>query len=248
MEPSKVKPGSEVASERKGWGIRRNTTAACYVRKAASLLIVGILMGLLGPSAHGAQNDKDKVQFLVARGQIHDPIFQHSVVLMLPSIKSPLVVGLIVNKPTRMTLGNLFPKSPEFSNRTDHAYFGGPVNVAVASLVFRSSAVPEHAFHVYGDVYLTFDSTLISTVFQNSKSASNLRLFLGRAQWAPVQLRGEMQEGAWYKVQGDGNLVFSADPQSLWRTLHDRAKPSKYIRYRLPAAGPKVSTDKTAVM
>jgi len=248
MEIARAKPGSEVASDQQGWGIRRTASVAGYVGKAVSLLVVCILMGLLGPSARGAQNDKNKLEFLVARGQIHDPFFQHSVVVMLPSVKSPLVVGLIVNKPTRMTISNLFPKSPEFNNRTEYAYFGGPVNVAVASLVFRSPTAPEHAFHVYGDAYLTFDSTLISTVFQNSEPASRVRLFLGRAQWAPAQLRNEIQQGAWYKVEAEGDLIFSASPQSLWRTLHTRAAPSKYIKYRLPETSPKVSQHKSAVM
>lgn len=248
MESARARPGAEVASSRKGWGIRRNTAAAGYVGKMVSLLVACILLGFVMPSARAAQNDENKVEFLVARGQIHDPFFQHSVVLMLPSIKSPLVVGVIVNKPTRVTVGKLFPKSPEMHTWTVPAYFGGPVNVATASLVFRSPTAPEHAFHVYGDVYVTFDATLMSTVFHNAKASSNLRLFLGRAQWAPAQLRGEMQEGSWYRVEAEGDLIFSTAPQSLWRTLHSRAAPSKYIKYLLPPASPKASAHKAAAM
>lgn len=235
----RAKPGSKVAPDRRDSGIRR---------KAASLLLAGFLLSLFGSSARGAQNDKNKVEFLVARGQIHDPFFQQSVVLMLPSIKSPLVVGLIVNKPTPMSLSKLFPESPEFNSRTDHAYFGGPVDVGVASLVFRSPSAPDHAFHVYGDVYITFDADLISSTFQNSQPASRLRLFLGRSQWAPAQLRNEMRQGAWYKLEAEGDLIFSASPQSLWRALHTRAAPSKYIKYHLPTTSPKGSQDKPAVM
>ncbi|MEJ2008474.1 MAG: YqgE/AlgH family protein, partial [Acidobacteriota bacterium] len=62
------------------------------------------------------------------------------------------------------------------------------------------------------------------------------------------QLRGEMQEGAWYRVEAEGDLIFSTDPQSLWRTLHSRAAPSKYIKYLLPPAGPKASARKAAAM
>lgn len=248
MEPSKAKPGSDGAFEQKAWKILSKATPARHVPIAASLLAVCVLLGLFAPKVWAAQNGKDQVEFLVARNQIHDPFFEHSVVVMLPSVKSPLVVGLIVNKPTRMPLGSLFPKSPAFSNRTDHAFFGGPVNIAVASLVFHSPSAPDHAFHVFGDVYLTFDSTLISSVYQNSQPASKLRLFLGRSQWAPEQLTGEMREGAWYKIEADGNLIFSTTPQTLWRTLHQRAKPNQYIRYRTPATHPHASLHKAAVM
>lgn len=241
MEFDKAKPGSEVAFCREGRGIGASKS---FLGKAASLLFVCILFGLLGPSARGAQNTEGKVVFLVARRQVQDPFFRHSVVVMLPSVKSPLVVGLIVNKPTRVSLGKLFPKSPVFENRTDHAYFGGPVDVGIASLVFHSQDPPEHSFRVYGDVYLTFDSSVISTVFQNSHSGSKLRLFLGRAQWAPAQLRNEMREGGWYRLEAAGNLIFNAAPQNLWLRLHNQAKPSKYIKYDLPSREPGVRIEK----
>lgn len=238
MKSDKAGPEPKVAFGREGW---KNKTPASFVRKAASLLFLCALLGFLAPSAHGAQNSESKVVFLVARRQVQDPFFWHSVVVMLPSVKSPLVVGLIVNKPTRMSLGKLFPKSPAFENRTDHAYFGGPVDVGIASLVFQSPKAPEHAFHVYGDVYLTFDSSLISTVLQTSQPNSKVRLFLGRAQWGPGQLRNEMREGGWYRLEGAGNLIFSTAPQSLWLRLHSRAKPSNYIKFHVPSgASPSV--------
>lgn len=247
MESAKAKPGLQVASKHKYWRTRRSSAARGYWGKLASLLGVCILLGFTAPPARGAQNDSNKVEFLVARNQIHDPFFQHSVVLMLPSVKSPLIVGLIVNKPTRMTIDKLFPDSPEFSSHTEPAYFGGPVRVAVASLIFQASSVPKHALGIFGNVYLTLNPSLITSVFKNSQSSSKLRLFLGRSQWGPGQLKNEMQEGAWYKVHADGNLIFSANPQSLWRTLHSRAAPSKYIKYPLPPAS-KTFSKKSPVM
>lgn len=247
MESAKAKPGLQVASKRKHWEIPKYSVPRGYAEKLASLLAVCILLGFTGSPARGAQNDGNKVEFLVARNQIQDPFFQHSVVLMLPSVKSPLIIGLIVNKPTRMTIDKLFPDSPEFSSHTEPAYFGGPVRVAVASLVFQASTVPKHALRIYSNVYLTFDPSLITSVFKNSNPSSKLRLFLGRSQWGPNQLQHEMAEGSWYKVQADGNLIFNANPQSLWRTLHSRAAPSKYIKYRLPSVS-KTSPDKPAAM
>ena len=143
--------------------------------------------------------------------------------MMLPTKNSPLIVGLIINKPTRVTLGKLFPESPAFQNRTEPAYFGGPVDVRVPSVVFRSPTVPKEALQLYGNVYLTFDSDLIDTLFQNAQPASIPHLFLGRAQWAPAQLENEVQRGSWYRVRAEGDLIFSSNPQGLWRTLHDRA-------------------------
>ncbi|HET7099766.1 MAG TPA: YqgE/AlgH family protein [Terriglobia bacterium] len=198
--------------------------------------------------AHAAQKNKEQIDLLVARAEVRDPYFRHSVVLMLPETQSQLVVGLIINKPTRLTVGKLFPDSPELKDRTEPAYFGGPVDIRTPSVIFRSSTAPENAIRLYGSVYLTFDSDLIIKALQDPRSGSGTRLFLGRAQWAPGQLQNEIRRGGWYRIQADGGLVFSSHPENLWPTLHSRAAPSKYIRYGLPPGGDRASTRKAAVM
>lgn len=212
------------------------------------MLVASLLAVFLGLPACAAQENKDKVDLLVARTEVRDPYFHHSVVLMLPETQTQLVVGLIINKPTRLTVGKLFPDTPELKGRTESAYFGGPVAIRTPSIVFRSSTEPENAVKLYGNVYLTFDSDLITKAFKGPRSGSRTRLFLGRAQWAPGQLQNEIRQGGWYRIQAEGNLVFSAHPENLWSTLHSRAAPSKYIRYELPPRGGHASERKAAVM
>jgi putative transcriptional regulator len=219
-----------------------------FLRGAAGLLLFSLLAAFSGPPARAAQKNSTQVELLIARNQVNDPYFRHSVVLMLPETETQQVVGLIINRPTRLTLGRLFPDSPELKARTEHAYFGGPVDVRTPSVVFRSQKEPGNAVRLYGSVYLTFDSDLISNAFQSSKPGSGPRLFLGRAQWAPGQLDNEIRLGGWYRIKAEGDLVFSPNPDNLWRTLHARAAPSKYIRYRLPSGSPHPSTRKPAVM
>ena len=248
MASDKGKFGSANPPCRTGRETQRSGTAAHYARRAAGLFFLCILAGLPGPPGYGAQNKKIQAEFLIARRQVQDPFFRQSVVLMLPLSNTGLVVGLIINKPTRVALGKLFPKTPEFKDRTEPAYFGGPVDVRIPSVVFRWPTVPEPAIRLYGNVYLTFDSDLISKVFQNRQPASKARLFLGRAQWSLGQLHNEIRQGGWYEVQADGDLVFSANPNSLWPTLHERAAPSKYIKYPFSPGGPQPSTRKAAAM
>jgi putative transcriptional regulator len=225
----------------------REIPSTC-LRFAAGLLLFCLLAAFPGPSARAAQKGKTQVDLLIARNQVQDPYFRHSVILMLPETETQLVVGLIINKPTHLTLGRLFPESPEMKGRTDAAYFGGPVDVRTPSIVFRSSTTPDNAVRLYGIVYLTFDADLITKAFQERQTSSRVRLFLGRAQWAPGQLQNEIRQGGWYRIQAEGDLVFSPHPDNLWPTLHSRAAPSKYIRYRLPPPSQSPSTQKSAVM
>lgn len=213
-----------------------NALAAC-ARRIAWAVLVSLLALFSVLPAPAAQKNKEQIDLLIARNEIQDPYFRHSVVLMLPETQTQLVVGLIINKPTRLTVGKLFPDTPELRGRTESAYFGGPVDIRTPSIVYQSSSAPKNAIRIYGNVYLTFDSDLITKAFQGPQSGSRARMFLGRAQWAPDQLQNEIQRGSWYRIQADGNLVFSSHPEDLWPTLHSRAAPSKFIRYRvLPGA------------
>ncbi len=206
------------------------------------------MAALIGPPARAADKGKNEVELLIARNQVQDPYFRQSVVLMLPASENQPVVGLIINKPTRFSLAKIFPDSPEFRGRTDLAYFGGPVDIRTPSIVFHSSTAQDNALKLFENVYLTFDSDLISKTFQSGQAGSTPRLFLGRAQWAPGQLDNEIRLGGWYRIHAEGDVVFSSHPDNLWATLHEQAAPSKYIEYRVPPHDPQVSGQKPPVM
>lgn len=225
-----------------------NHKASVEFTCAAGLLLACLLALSFAPPAHAAENKKGEIEILVAREQVDDPFFGHSVVIMLPETESQMVVGLIINKPTRLTLGKLFPDSPQLKSRTDRAYFGGPVDVSTPSVAFRSEKEPDNAVRLYGDVYLTFDSDQISSALQSTKPGGGPRVFLGRAQWAPGQLDNEIRMGGWYRIKAEGEMLFSPDPDKLWPKLRARAAPSKYIRYRLPSGSSQPSTWVTAAM
>jgi putative transcriptional regulator len=244
----KAKPSERRSSGRPFSGIAGREISSIFLRGAAGLLLVCLISAFFEPPGCAAQKAKTQVDLLIARNQVQDPYFHHSVVLMLPEAETQLVVGLIINKPTHLTLRRLFPDSPEMKGRTEAAYFGGPVDVRTPSIVFRSSTEPDDAVRLYGNVYLTFDSDLITKAFQERQTSSRMRLFLGRAQWAPGQLQNEIRQGGWYRIQAEGDLVFSPHPDNLWPTLHSRAVPSKYIRYEAPSHARKPSPPDPDVM
>ena len=162
--------------------------------------------------------------FLVAQPDLPDPMFRDAVVLMLPSTGTPLVVGLIVNKPTKMKLSNLFSDTATFKKRTDSAYFGGPVDIGTPLVVSQSTHAPRDGTLLLKNMYLSVDPKTIISLFKDSPDSKDVRLYLGRAQWTDDQLHDEMMENSWYNVPSDPDYVFSADPGSVWRTLVARAQ------------------------
>jgi putative transcriptional regulator len=198
------------------------------------------LLLVLGKTPVRAAQDKpnkgdtdEKTLFLVARPELEDPIFKESVVLMFPSSVvsgGGLVVGLIVNRPARVALSEIFPNDDALKNGSETAYFGGPVDPRAPGVVFRSSKAVKQAALLFGDVYVSFDPDFIKELLKKPDKTPDLHLFVGRSQWAPVQLQYEMAKGAWYSVRAETSLIFSSSPQSLWRKLFERAEPPNVAR------------------
>jgi len=203
---------------------------------AAVFLLLGLVPSITGRAAEEKQGSDSQGHFLVARRELSDPLFEKSVVLMLPTKGTPLLVGLIVNRPTRVPLHDLFEDSPALQKRDATAYFGGPVDVEIGaqSAIFRSKTPPKSAIPVFGDVYVSFDPDTIATLVADSEQASTLRVFLGRAQWAPLQLENEMAKGAWYSVRGSADPIFGKFPEAVWRSLLDQAEPRPVAQCELP--------------
>lgn len=204
---------------------RRHENMASALGWVALLLILMVHSATVGNPCWGEEKPKSKLLFLVARPSIADPFFERSVVLMLPLKGGPLIVGLVVNKPTGLPLLEFFPQSPALKNRPETAYLGGPVDMGAPALIFHAPKAPKQAVLLYDDVYLSLDPQFISVLLQDPKQTGELRLFLGRAQWAPKQLQGEALRGSWYSLRAEGEVIFDRDSERLWNRLHERARP-----------------------
>jgi putative transcriptional regulator len=213
--------------------------------KAASALggaalLVWALCGVGGNLCWGEEKPKSELLFLVARTAIADPFFARSVVLMVPLEGGPVIVGLIVNKPTDLPLLKVFPDTPALKNRSENAYFGGPIDVATPALVFHAQKRPKQAMLLYDDVYLSFDADFIARLLQDPKQTGDVRLFLGRSQWAPEQLQGEALRGSWYSLRAEGDVVFDHDSEHLWKKLLARARPPSKVQDWMSPAPPQL--------
>jgi putative transcriptional regulator len=205
------------------------------VLRSKAVLIFCFLLLFSTTPVHRAQDrpnkedNEGKTFFLVARPELREPIFKESVVLRLPSsvgVGEGLVVGLILNKPARIALSDIFPDDQALENRTETVYFGGPVDPRAPGVVFRSSKAAKQATLLFGDIYVSFNPDFIRDLLKEPEKTPDLRLFVGRSQWAAAQLQNEMAMGAWLSVRAETNLIFSLSPQYLWRKLFDRAEPA----------------------
>ena len=159
------------------------------------------------------------------------PMFQQTVILMLPPTQPPLVAGIIINKPTSIPLAKLF-RDPALKN-PGNAYFGGPVELTEPLLLLRGAKPNGNASRLFDDVYVTTDPDSIAKLLQHkSQSADDPRVYFGRAQWTLDQLHAEILAGAWYVMPAKADWVFSSNPAGLWHLL---LSALTFMRSTLPA-------------
>lgn len=197
------------------------------------LAVILVLVIFSGIAAIGgaAQKATDKSLFLIARREMSDPLFKETVVLMLPATDMDLIVGLIVNKPTRVPLRDVFPNNSALKDRSDTVFFGGPVDINELSALFLSPKPSQEAIHLAGDLYVSFAPDFIEGILAKPKEeVREVRLFLGRSQWGTAQLHGEILHGAWYSEQEENSWIFKRDPENVWPALIGRLEPGTLVR------------------
>lgn len=174
----------------------------------------------------------DESSFLIARRELNNPLFSKSVILMLPVVDTDGVVGLIVNRPTKITLHELFPKIAAYKDGAAVAYFGGPVDVKTGGVLFRSTKAYKDAFHLTGDLYVSFNSDVIEKVLKKPKEVTEVRLFLGRSQWGNKQLAAEMERGSWFGEKEENSVIFRRDSANVWIELIEALEPGSLAEER----------------
>jgi len=187
-------------------------------------------------SCAGVEADGEAVM-LVAAPQMPDPRFARTVlVVTFPQDAGPM--GLVLNKPAGMTLGDLFgPDRPELAGHPDPILLGGPVDPEGMLFLFHWPEHPVKALPVGGDVYLSGDGKLFETIVADRSASAGRRFFAGYSGWAEGQLDREIANGDWLVLPVDTDALFDPDTDRLYERLLPRALGRSV---RVPASGPSI--------
>lgn len=186
--------------------------------RAAAILLLPAL-AILGAAA-GAQDTPNAI-LLVAKPGLGDPSFRETVVLVTRHRRGG-VVGVVLNRPSTMRLGEAFPELPALRERPELVFRGGPVAPTTVVLVVQSTDRPARALHLLEQVYMTLDVDLLGRL-AGQADAPPFRVYAGYAGWAPGQLEHEIHRGDWYVLEAEPDTIFHADPGTMWRELVKRA-------------------------
>jgi putative transcriptional regulator len=158
-------------------------------------------------------------QLLVASPDLLDPNFRQTVVLIVRHTEDEGALGLVLNRPTRTSIKELWERLGESECTSDaQLSLGGPCEGPLMAL--HAERGPED-MEVTAGVYFVSDSERLTQLLNQPQDVA--RFFFGYAGWGPGQLEMELEEGSWSTGPAGPKHVFATD-QELWqRTIAEAA-------------------------
>lgn len=157
-------------------------------------------------------------KFLVAKRGMKDKRFAQTVILIFEHSEQG-AGGLIINRPTSVTVKDAIPKIDAGKMAANNIYIGGPVNPNALFLLIRAPELPQGALHVVDDIYISIKAESLNLAASDGQSAANYRVYAGYSGWAPLQLDKETLHNDWYITDSDTATVFDAKADEIWPAL-----------------------------
>ena len=190
------------------------------------------LIGLSFASAMAAAQGQDEAIILVAHPAFRDLEYRQTVLIAAP-VPTGGHVGVILNRPTRRSLGSLFPEHEPSKKVLDPVYYGGPFSRgALVALVRSDSAPGAGSVLLMKNLYLAFRANTIDHVIETTPNEA--RYFVGYVGWRPGELKAEIDRGLWTVSGADLDVIFRKDTEGLWDELQQQ---SRRIRAAAPFEG-----------
>jgi len=196
------------------------------------ILLLLAVLAIAGTAPARAVEPADEPVILVAKPALRDRLYRGTILIARP-LRSGQHIGFIVNRPTPVKLGTLFPDHGPSQKVVEPIYLGGPVSIEVLfALVQRKDSPGRRAMQLTPDLYLVVDRDLVDHVIESE--ADHARFYAGVVLWAPGELDAEIERGFWYVDDADVSLVLRKSTDGMWEELVKRLEQrSRGIRAAL---------------
>lgn len=119
-------------------------------------------------------------------------------------------LGLVLNRPTEMTVGELLPQAAAHW-QAQEVYLGGPVETTGGWCLYAQPLPEEPSVPLTPQLWLSRENSTLQALLGGSQP---FLLLLGYAGWQPAQLETEVQAGNWLW----GEVGEAALGDLLWHT------------------------------
>jgi putative transcriptional regulator len=158
-------------------------------------------------------------QLLIAMPAMLDPNFSQSVTLICDH-SSRGALGLILNKPLPMRMGEIFEQLEiEIGTgplRERHVLRGGPMQSDLGFVVHRAGGEWDSTLKVSDVIHVTTSRDILAAMARGEGPAEAI-VALGYAGWDGGQLEDEIRANAWLSAPLDPGLIFDVPFESRWQ-------------------------------
>ena len=189
------------------------------------LSIIPFLLAILAFAMlplEGRPSEADDTVILVAKRNLQDKVYGSTILVAKP-LGADRHVGFILNKPSQLTLGKLFPEHAASRKVPDPVFLGGPFGREVIfALVNRKESPGGRSVQLTPELFLAFDSPIVDQIIE--KEPQQARFFAGMVVWQQGELRAELKRGLWYVLDAKTDLVLKKKTDGLWEELVGRSE------------------------
>jgi putative transcriptional regulator len=162
-----------------------------------------------GSSAAGTLNLAN--HFLIAMPSMQDPVFGGTVVYVCEHNENG-VLGVVINKPTDMTMQVLFEridlKLESDVDVDEPIMFGGPVQDDRGFVLHTPGSRYSSSLTVTKDVAFTTSIDVLEAVAAGD-GPQRMLVSIGYSGWSPGQLEDEISRNGWLTVSADPDILFN---------------------------------------
>jgi putative transcriptional regulator len=205
--------------------------------------IAGMAVVLCAFSARPAPAQEDAAVLLVAHPMFRDLDYRQTVLIAAPAPNGGHV-GVILNRPTRRSLGSLFPEHEPSKKVIEPVYYGGPFSRSALVALVKSDGDPgAGSVQLMEHLYMAFRANTIDHIIESTPN--DARYYIGYVGWRPGELRSEIDKGLWSVIDADLEIVFRKDTEGLWEELLQQSRRIRAGHRPLPPTARAPSTPLT---
>ncbi len=162
--------------------------------------------------------------FLLAMPNMADPNFSGAIVLIAEH-NDRGALGLVVNKPTSMTLAALLQRIDltqiDTARSQTPVFYGGPVQTDRGFVLHQPKGQWNSTVAIGPEIALTTSKDVLEAVADGA-GPPRLLVTLGYAGWGPGQLEAEIGQNAWLTIEADPALLFETPAEDRFQQAYRR--------------------------
>lgn len=156
--------------------------------------------------------------FLIAMPNLADPNFHHTVTYLCDHNQEG-AMGLIINRPMDLALGELFDyldiTNPKVELLDTPVYQGGPVQTERGFVLHNPMGKWEATMPISSQLELTMSQDIIEAI-ACGEGPDQYLIALGYAGWGSGQLEAELAANAWLNGPAESTIIFDKPIEQRW--------------------------------